>query len=88
MGREQLVVESGHRLRPGQVCPRDEPAQAPIAERVPGDQDEVWPALALTDAAPILLDRLAVAGQPGPISSGPVRLTVAGSDVGQSDSIG
>lgn len=46
------------------------------------------PALALADPAPILLDRLAMTGQPGPIRSGPVRLAFAGSDVGRSRSIG
>ena len=88
LSSEQRVVEPGHRLCPGQVRPRDEPAQAPIAERIPGDQDEMRPALALADPAPILLDRLAMAGQPGAIRSGPVRLTLAGSDVGWSRSVG
>ena len=54
------------RLRPGEVRPRDEPAQAPIAGRVPGEQDEMRAALPLADPAQVLLDRLAMARAAGP----------------------
>src|SRR6185369_2680269 len=60
------------RLRPGEVRPRDEPAQAPITDRVAGQEDEVRAALALPDPPLVLLDRLAMTGESRPIGSWPV----------------
>ena len=75
---EQRVIEPGHGLRPGEVGPRHEPAQAPVADRITGEQDQVRAALRLADPATVLLDRLAMTGQTGPLRSRPIRLPVAG----------
>ena len=75
---EQLVAEARHGLRPGEVRPRDEPAQAPIARCVAGEEDEVRTALALADPALILLDRLPMTGQPSPLGAGPIRPALDG----------
>ena len=72
LGQERLA-EARHALRPGHVRPRDEPAQAPPADRGPGEQDEMRPAAALADPAQVLLDRLAMAGQPGALGPRPDR---------------
>ena len=73
---QQGVVEAGHRLRPGEVRPRDEPAQTPIPDRVAGEQDEMRPALPLADPAAVLLDGLAMTGQASPFGSRPIRFSV------------
>jgi len=64
IGQEGLCeVRDG--LGPGQVRPADEPAQAPVAGRVAGQEDQVWSTLAFADPAQILLDERPMAGQPG-----------------------
>jgi hypothetical protein len=74
---EERPVEAGHRLGPGEVRPRDEPAQAPVARRVACQQDEVWTALRLPDPADVLLHRIAMTGQPGALRARPIRLALA-----------
>ena len=54
---EERLVEPRHGLRPREVRPADEPAEAPIAGGVAGEQDEVRPALRVADPAQVLLDR-------------------------------
>ncbi len=61
---QQRLAEPRHRLRAGHVRSRDEPAQAPPPDRGPGEQHEMRAAAALADASQILLDRLAMTGQP------------------------
>jgi hypothetical protein len=63
---EERLAEVGHALCPGEVGPRHDPAQAPIPLRAPREQDQVRTKLPLADATNVLLDRLAVAGQPCP----------------------
>ncbi len=75
---KQLVAEARNGLGPGEVRPRDEPAQAPITGRVAGEEDEVRTPLALADAAVILLDRLPMTGQPSPLRARPIRQAVDG----------
>ena len=72
LGQERLA-EARHALGPGHVRPRDEPAQAPPPDRGPGEQHEMRPATALADPSQILLDRLAMAGQPHPLRPWPRR---------------
>src|ERR1041385_6631826 len=72
--REESGVEARPRLRPKKIRPRDEPAQAPIAGRVTGEQDEMRAALPLADAPDVFLHRLAMARQLRPIGSRAVRL--------------
>jgi hypothetical protein len=69
---EQLVAEAGNCLGAGEVRPRDEPAQAPIAGRVASEKDEVRTTLALADAAVILLDRIPMTRQPNPLRARPI----------------
>jgi hypothetical protein len=64
---EERLRDPGCRLRPGEVRPRDEPAEAPVPDPVAGEQDEVGAALRRTDAAVVLPDRLAMAGEAGPV---------------------
>jgi hypothetical protein len=78
MGGEQLLAEARHRLRPVEVRPRDQPAEASIADQVAGQQDEVRAALPLADPPLVLLDGLAMTGQPSPLRSWPVRPTLPG----------
>ena len=61
----------GHGLRPGQVGPRQQAGQAAPADLVAGEQDEPRPAGAGTDAAQVLLDRVAMPGQPGTVRAWP-----------------
>ena len=63
--------EPRHGLRPGEVRPRHQPAQAPPARRVPGEQHEVRPALPLADPAVVLLHDRAMTRQPGTGRAGP-----------------
>ena len=71
VGQERLR-DPRHRLRPGEVGPADQPAEAPVAGVVAGQQDEVRAALVVTHAAQVLAHRLAVAGQPAPFRVGPL----------------
>ena len=73
---EQRVAESGRALRPGEVAVRQQPGQAPPAGLVPGEQDEPWPAGPRADAAEVLLDRIAMAGESGSLRSWPGRATI------------
>ena len=68
---EERLAEARHALRAGHVGPRHEPAQAPPADLRAGEQDEVRAADPLADPAQVLLDRLAMAGQPGAGRAGP-----------------
>ena len=70
---QQRVAEARHRFRSGQVRAADESAQAAIARRVAGQQDEMRAALPLSDATQILLHRVAVAGQQSACRTGPGR---------------
>ncbi len=70
---EERLAEPWHALRPGQVRPADEPAQAAIADLVAGEQDEVRATLALADAAQVLSDGVPMTGQPGPLRTRPDR---------------
>ena len=70
---EERLAEPRDRLGPGDIRARDEPAQAPIADRVAGEQHEVRAALPLADPAQVLLDRLAMARQAGAGRAGPAR---------------
>ncbi len=72
IGQEGLA-EAGHTLRPGQVGPADQAAQASVARRIAGQQDQVGATRALTDTAQVLLDRLAAAGQPSSFGARPNR---------------
>ena len=62
---EERLAEARHALRAGQVGARHEPAQAPPADLRAGEQDEVRAADPLPDPAQVLLDRVAMARQPG-----------------------
>ena len=70
LGQERLA-EPRHALRAGHVGPRHEPAQAPPADLRSGQQDEMRAATPLADPAQVLLDRLAMAGQPGALGPRP-----------------
>ena len=63
---QECLAEARNALGAGQVGPADQPAQAPVAGRIAGQQDQVWTARGITDPAQVLLDRLAPAGQPSP----------------------
>ncbi len=63
MVREQRLGEPGRGLGPGQVRAAQEPAEAPVPGRVPGEQHEVRSPLGHPDAAVVLLRRRPVAGQ-------------------------
>ena len=52
---------------------RNEPAQAPPADLGASQQDEMGTATAFADPAQVLLDRLAVARQPGALGARPDR---------------
>ena len=75
---QQRLTESRHALRPGHVGLRHEPAQAAPADLGMGEQDQVRPATALADPAQVLLDRLAMTGQPRAPWSGPDRHALGG----------
>ena len=62
---EERLAEARDALRAGHVGPRHEPAQAPPADLRAGEQDEMRTADPLADPAQVLLDRIAMAGQPG-----------------------
>ena len=79
--RQQGLFEPGHRLRPGEIRPRHEPAQAAIARRVARQEDEVRSPLPVADPALVLLDGLAMTRQPSPIRTRSIGLTLAGSRV-------
>ncbi len=70
---EEGLAEARHALGPGQVRARDEPRQAPPADRRAGQQHEMRAARPLADPAQVLLDRVAVAGQTGALGAGPGR---------------
>jgi hypothetical protein len=70
---EQGLVEPGHGLRPGEICPGNKAAQAPPAGVVAGEKDEVRPTLRFADPAVILLHRIAVARQASAVGSRPSR---------------
>jgi hypothetical protein len=72
------MPEARNRLRPGQIRPRDEPAQAPITGRVAGEEDEMRTPLAIADASVILLDRLPMTGQSGTLRAWPIRQALDG----------
>ena len=80
---EQGVGEPGHALGPVEIRAGDEPAQAPIAGRVARQQHEVRPALALADAAQVLLDHRPMAGQARPGRAGPCRQALDRLDPGE-----
>ena len=67
---EQRVAEARDALRAGHVGPRHEPAQAPPADLAPGEQDEPRTARPGTDAAQVLLDRIAMTGEAGAFGAG------------------
>ena len=69
--RQQRLGEPRDGLRPREVRPRHQPAQAPPARRVPGEQHEVRPALRLADPPVVLLHDRPMAGQPGAGRAGP-----------------
>ena len=68
---EQRLAEARDALRPGQVRPRHEPAQASPAECGPGEQHEMRPARSRPDPAQVLLDRVAMAREPGTLGAWP-----------------
>ncbi len=66
---EECLAEARHPLRAGHVGVRDEPAQAPPADRRTCQQDEMRAADPLPDPAQVLLDRGTVARQSGAVGS-------------------
>ncbi len=62
---QECLAEPGHALGSGQVGPRDEPAEASPANLRASQQDEVRTAGPLTDPSQILLDGVAMTGEPG-----------------------
>ncbi len=64
---EQRVREPWHALGAGQVRRTDQPREATVTRLVAGEQHEVGPALAVSDAAQILAHRVAMAREAGPI---------------------
>src|SRR6187551_1490600 len=80
---EQGVTEPRDALRAGHVGPGHEPAQAAPADLAASQQDEPRAAGARADAAEVLLDRIAMAGEPGPVGAGPGGPAVLGGLVGR-----
>ena len=76
IGKEGLA-EPRRTLRAGQVGPADQPAEAPIAAGIAGQENEVRATRPVADPAEVLLDGLATAGQPSPFRSGPGRQALA-----------
>ena len=70
---EERLAEARDGLRAGHVGPRHEPAETPPADLRPGEEHEVRAADTLADAAQVLLDRLAMAGQAGTGRAGTAR---------------
>ncbi len=60
LGQERLR-EAGHALGPGQVRSADQPAEAPVAGQVAGQEDEMGATLAIPHAPQLLAARLAMA---------------------------
>ncbi len=75
---EERLRDSWSRLAPGEVGPREEPAEAAIPGVITGEQDEVGAALPCPDAALVLPDRLAVAREAVPDRLRPNRQPVPG----------
>ncbi len=73
---EERLAELRHALRPGEVGPTDEPAQAPVAGRVARQEDEVRAALRLADPTEVLPDGVAMARQSRPLRPWPGRYAV------------
>ena len=73
---QERVRVARHALRAGQVCRAHQPAQAAIACRIPGEQDEMRTARRVADAAEILAHWLAVAGQAQTVRVWPGRTSV------------
>ena len=71
-------MKRGIALGAGHVGPADQAAEAAIAGRVAGQQDEMRAALPLPDAAQILLHGVAVAGQAGSFRTWPGGLALPG----------
>ena len=61
---EKRLAEPRDTLRAGHIGPRHQPAQAPPTDARAGEQDEMRPAHPLADAAQVLLDQVAMPGQP------------------------
>ncbi len=74
---QQLLAEARHGFRAGEVRPTHQAAEAAIAGRVPGQQDEVRAALPLAHAPKILFDRVPMAGEPGAVRAWPGGQAVA-----------
>ena len=70
LGQERLA-DAGDGLGPGQVGMRQQPAQAPPAHLGADQQHQVRPPGALTDAAEVLLHRIAMPGQSGTVRTRP-----------------
>ncbi len=65
MLREERLADPGRGLGPRQIGPAHETAQAPVANGVTGEQDEMRAPLGATDAAVVLLHGVPVPGQSG-----------------------
>ena len=61
---EERLAEPRDPLRADHIGPRHQPAQAPPTDARAGEQDKMRPAHPLADAAQVLLDRVAMPGQP------------------------
>ena len=75
---EERLADPRHGLGPGEIGVRQQPAQAPPAGRRPGEQHEMRSARSVADAAEVLLDRVAMAGQSRPLRAGPCRAALVG----------
>ena len=73
---QERVRVARHALRAGQVRRAHEPAQAAIARRIPGEQDEMRTARRVADAAEVLAQRLTVARQAQTVRVRPGRTPV------------
>jgi hypothetical protein len=73
---QKRVAEARHRLRPREIRPTHQPAEAAIAGRIARQQDEVRAALRFSDTSQILLDGIAMAGQTGAVRARPGRQTL------------
>ena len=76
LGQERLA-EPRNALGAGQVGPRDEAAEAPVARGVPGEEDQVRTSLALGDAPEILLHDHPMARQAPSFRARPGRIALA-----------
>ena len=74
---QKRVTEARHRLRPGEIRPAHQPAEAAIAGRIARQQDEVRATLRFPDTSQILLDGIAMAGQTDAFRARPGRQTLS-----------